>query len=178
MNDTLITIVAIFIAAVLMFVFPLMTIADRNDNIAKDAVKEKTVEFVNKEINIGAITSADLTSYKETINSLGHVFDVSLEVQKMDDNVGKKTTFTTGDVKGENVYYSVYTNTIENEIGSKGKYVLKEGDIFSCRAENKDTTIAQSLRNAFYSVTGKGTYTISGDYAGMVQNNGSSVTVK
>ena len=28
MNDTLVTIIAIFIAAILMFVFPLMTIAD------------------------------------------------------------------------------------------------------------------------------------------------------
>ncbi len=176
MNDTLLTIIAIFIAAILMFVFPLMTIADRNDDVAKDAVQQKTVEFVNKEINVGAITEGDLESYKETINSLGHVFDVSLEVQKMDDNVGKKTTWTTSDVKGENVYYSVYTNTIENEIYTKGKYILKEGDIFSCRAENKDTTIAQSLRNAFYSVTGKGTYTISGDYAGIAQNNGSSIT--
>ncbi len=176
MNDTLITIVAIFIAAILMFVFPLMTIADRNDDVAKDAVQQKTVEFVNKEINVGAINEGDLQGYKETINSLGHVFDVSLEVQKMDANVGKKTTWTTSDVKGENVYYSVYTNTIENEINTKGKYILKEGDIFSCRAENKDTTIAQSLRNAFYSVTGKGTYTISGDYAGIVQNNGSSLT--
>lgn len=175
MNETYTTIIAIFLTAGLMFIFPMMGIAQTNDKIAQDAVQEKTVEFVNKEINVGAITSADLTNYKETINSLGHVFDVSLEVQKMDDNVGKKTSFTTGDVKGENVYYSVYTNTIEHEIGTKGKYVLKEGDIFSCRAENKDTTIAQSLRNAVYSVTGRGTYSISGDYAGMVQNNGTTL---
>ena len=40
MNDTLITIVGIFLAAILMFVFPLMTIADRNDDVAKQAVSQ------------------------------------------------------------------------------------------------------------------------------------------
>ena len=33
MSDTLVTIIAIFSAAVLMFIFPLMTLADRNDDI-------------------------------------------------------------------------------------------------------------------------------------------------
>ena len=35
MGDTLITIIAIVLAAVLMFVFPLMSIAERSDDIAK-----------------------------------------------------------------------------------------------------------------------------------------------
>ena len=66
MNDTLVTIVAIAIAAILMFVFPLMTIADRNDDVAQQAVQQKTVEFVDKARNVGAITEADLTEH--TIN--------------------------------------------------------------------------------------------------------------
>ena len=40
MNNTLVTIIAIFIAAILMFVFPLMTIADRNDDITQQDVDE------------------------------------------------------------------------------------------------------------------------------------------
>ena len=67
MNDTLVTIIAIFIAAILMFVFPLMTIADRNDDVAQQAVQQKTVEFVDKERNVGAITQSDLSEYKEEI---------------------------------------------------------------------------------------------------------------
>lgn len=174
MNDTLVTIIAIFIAAILMFVFPLMTIADRNDDIAAQAVQQKTVEFVDKERNVGAITGADLTEYKEQIGSLGHVFVTSMEVKKMDDNVGKKTTWTTGTVVGENVYYSVYTDTIEAQAyGPSGKYTLSEGDIISVSSVNKDKTIAQSLRSAFYAIAGKGTYQISGSHSGVVQNNGS-----
>ena len=70
MNDTLITIVGIFLAAILMFVFPLMTIADRNDDVAKQAVSQKTIEFVDKSRNVGAITQADLQEYKEKIGAL------------------------------------------------------------------------------------------------------------
>ena len=81
MNDTLVTIIAIFIAAILMFVFPLMTIADRNDDVAQQAVQQKTVEFVDKERNVGAITQSDLSEYKEEIAALGHSFNVDIEQQ-------------------------------------------------------------------------------------------------
>ncbi len=176
MNDTLVTIIAIFIAAILMFVFPLMTIADRNDDIAAQAVQSKTVEFVDKERNVGAVRQADLDEYKQKISALGHTFNTSLEVKSLDDNVGKKSTWTTSTVVGENVYYSVYTDTIEKQVyGASGKYTLKEGDIFSVNSVNTDTTIAQSLRNVFYSIAGKGTYQISGSHSGVVQNNGSNV---
>ena len=82
MNDTLITIIAIFIAAILMFVFPLMTIADRNDDVAKQAVQQSTVEFVDQVRNVGAIKEADLESYKSNISALGHTFKTEIEVKK------------------------------------------------------------------------------------------------
>lgn len=174
MNDTLITIIAIFIAAILMFVFPLMTIADRNDDVAKQAVQQSTVEFVDQVRNVGAIKEADLEGYKSNISALGHTFKTEIEVKKMDDNVGKKTTWTTSSVVGENVYFSVYTDTIEQQVYSTGKYTLKEGDIVSVNSTNTDVTIAQSLRNVFYAISGQGTYQISGAHSGVVQNNGSN----
>ena len=123
--------------------------------------------------NQGNKSKEDLSEYKEKIASLGHSFNVDIEVKKIDDNVGKKTTWTTSTVVGENVYYSVYTDTVENAVyGSSGKYTLKEGDIISVTATNTDVTIAQSLRNAFYAIAGKGTYQISGSHSGVVQNNG------
>ena len=173
MNDTLVTIIAIFIAAILMFVFPLMTIADRNDDIAQQAVQQETVEFVDKERNIGAITQSDLAGYKEKINATGHTFDTSIELKIADENVGKKTSWSQSYVIGEQSYYSVYTESVEQKLYSDGKYALKEGDIISVVSTNTDTTIGQSLRNAAYLITGKGTYKIQGQHAGAVLNNGS-----
>ena len=78
MSDTNVlgTILGIGLAGALLFAFPLMTIADRNDDIAQQAVQKKTVEFVDKERNIGAITQSDLDEYKEELGSLGHTFNI------------------------------------------------------------------------------------------------------
>ena len=46
MSDTLITIIAIFLAAVLMFVFPLMSVSERNDDIAELSIQSATTDFV------------------------------------------------------------------------------------------------------------------------------------
>jgi len=53
--------------------------------------------------------------------------------------------------------------------------ILKEGDIVSVNSVNTDVTIAQSLRNVFYAISGKGSYQISGAHSGVVQNNGSNL---
>ena len=39
MGDSLITVVAIFLAAILMFIFPLMSLAERTDDISQLAVQ-------------------------------------------------------------------------------------------------------------------------------------------
>ena len=46
MSDTLITIIAIFLAAVLMFIFPLMSVTERNDDIAQSVVQTATSELL------------------------------------------------------------------------------------------------------------------------------------
>ena len=56
MGDTLITIVAIVLAALLMFVFPLMTVSDRGDDISQLAVQNTTVEYVDSIIYLNVIT--------------------------------------------------------------------------------------------------------------------------
>ena len=48
MSDSLITIVAIFLAAILMFVFPLASISEMNDSETLALVQAYTTEFVNR----------------------------------------------------------------------------------------------------------------------------------
>lgn len=56
MSDTLITIIAIAIAAILMFVFPLMTMSDRTDDVSQLTVQAATTDFVDKIRSTGKIT--------------------------------------------------------------------------------------------------------------------------
>ena len=176
MSDTLITVIAIALAAVLMFVFPLMTMSDRTDDVSQLAVETATTDFVDEVRTTGKITPDKYSKFIENIGSTGNTYNVEMQVQVLDENPGKKTTQSQKDKIGENVYYSVYTSQILDTItGDNGKgktMVLKEGDIFSTSVKNTNTTLSQQLKNFFYSVTGNDTYTIAAEHAGIVTANG------
>lgn len=172
MSDTLITVIAIALAAVLMFVFPLMTISDRTDDVAQLTVETATTEFVDTIRSTGKITRANYDEFVETITSTGNTYDVEMQVDVKDANLGKKTSQAQSDKIGENVSYSVYTSQIEDAINTNGTYFCKEGDIVSASVKNTNQTISQQLKNFFYSVTGNDSYTIAAQHAGVVTANG------
>lgn len=175
MGDTLITIVAIFLAAILMFVFPLMSISERNDDIAQMSAQTATVEFVDNIRQTGKITQSNYDSYVQTLAATGNSYDVELEVKVLDENPGKKTAQTSGDKIGENIYYSEYTSQILDKINNSSTKTmkLKEGDIVSVSVKNTNTTIGQMLKNFFYSISGNETYQIFASHSGVVMANGS-----
>ena len=174
MGDTTITIIAIFLAAILMFVFPLMAMSDRTDDISQLAVQTATTEFVDNVRTTGILTDSAYSQYVQEISSTGNTYDVEIEIQVLDENPGKKATQTETTKIGENVYYSIYTTQILEYLDSNGSYPLKEGDIISVTATNTNTTISQQLKNAFYKVTGNDTYQISAQHAGIVTVTGSA----
>lgn len=181
MGDSLITVVAIAIAAVLMFVFPLLTVSQNSDSTSTLSVQNATTEFVENIRSKGQITLDAYDRYIQTINSTGNTFDVQIEVQILDENPGKKTTQTNQKKIGENIYYTKYTTQVLTEIGvgtndptSKTKMPLKEGDIVTVMASNTNTTIAQTLRNFLYRIAGNNTTSIAASHSGIVTSNGSN----
>lgn len=176
MGDTLITVVAIALAAVLMFVFPLMTMSDRTDDVSQLTVDTATTEFVDDVRTTGKLTMDKYSKFVENINSTGNTYDVEMEIKTLDENPGKKTTQATSTKIGENVYYSTYTSQILDQLdetnGTTKVLALKEGDIFSTSVKNTNTTLSQQLKNFFYAVTGNDTYTVAAEHAGIVTANG------
>lgn len=172
MNETLITIIAIVLAAILMFVFPLMTMSDRTDDISQLTVETATIEFVNEIRTTGKIKPDTYTKFLQNISSTGNTYNVEMEIQIIDENPGKKTTQTAKDKIGENEYYSVYTSQIEEVLYNDQTYILKEGDIISVKVRNTNQTLAQQLKNFFYTVVGNDTYTISASHGGIVSATG------
>lgn len=175
MGDTLITIIAIALAAVLMFVFPLMTMSDRTDDVSQLTVETATTEFVDDVRTTGKITMDKYGKFVENLSSTGNSYDIEMEAKILDENPGKKTTQASSTKIGENVYYSMYTSQILDTVsGNNGKKILalKEGDMFSASVKNTNTTMSQQLKNFFYSVTGNDTYTIAASHAGFVTANG------
>lgn len=172
MGDSLITIVAIFLAAILMFVFPLMAMSERTDDIAQLAVQTATTDFVDNIRTTGKITLEDYEKYLQTITSTGNSFDVDIEVQILDENPGVKTTQAEMTKIGENLYYKLYTSQVEEKLDNNGRITLKEGDMISVTVNNTNQTISQQLKNFFYQLSGNETYQIVAQNAGIVTVNG------
>ena len=174
MGDSLITVVAIFLAAILMFIFPLMSLAERTDDISSLAVQTATTEFVDNVRTTGKMTLEDYDAYLSDISSTGNSFDVEVLIQQLDENPGKKTTQAEATKIGENLYYNIYTTQVEEQLNSKGRITLKEGDLVTVTAKNTNQTISQMLRNFFYMISGNDSYQIAGQHSGVVSANGST----
>ena len=178
MGDTLITVIAIVLAAVLMFIFPLMTMSDRTDDVSQLSVETATTEFVDDVRTTGRLSIDKYNTFVQTLAATGNSYEVEMELQVLDENPGKKTTQTESTKIGENVYYTMYTSQILDTIdavddaGRNVVLALKEGDIFSTSVRNTNSTLSQQLKNFFYKVTGNDTYTIAAEHAGIVTANG------
>ena len=170
MRDTLITIVAILLAAILMFIFPLLSASERNDDVSQLSVQTAINEFVDNSCSIGKITIENYSTLVNTLNATGNNYDIEIEHKILDENIGKKTAWTEGTVIGENIYYSVYTSQITDQIGTStaGVYTMKKGDILSASAKNSGKTLAQMIRGIFYSINGDGNYQIAAEHSRVV----------
>ena len=159
MSDTFITVVAIMLAAVLILVMPVMTMADRVDTVSQTDIETKTSDFVNEIKSTGKLTPEKYSKFIEELTATGNTYNVEMEFKILDENPGKKSIQTSKDKIGENVYYSIFTTQIENVINSGKNYNLKEGDIVNVTVRNTNKTLSQTLKNFFYTVTGNDTYT-------------------
>ena len=90
MGDTLITIIAIFLAATLMFVFPLMSVSERTDDITQLNIQTLTTQFVDNIRTTGKFTEANYGTFIERLAATGNAYDVELEFKIQDSNPGRK----------------------------------------------------------------------------------------
>ena len=173
MGDSLTTIIAIFLAAVLMFIFPLAAIADRNDDASQMLIKTTLDEFVNKVSAKGKLTKDDYEKLEAQLLATNNQYDIELVINVADVNPGKKSNNTQ---IGDTTYYSLYTTQLVGENGvvtSQGAYYLKEGDYIKVSVKNINKTISQMIKNVLYGITGNESYVIAGSASGVVVTTGS-----
>ena len=63
MSDTFITIIAVMVVAVIMFVFPIMATANQNDSITQTSVQTMVSDFVNTVAKEGKITRSNYDDF-------------------------------------------------------------------------------------------------------------------
>lgn len=176
MDNTLMTIIGLFLVATLMFVVPLMAMTERNDDISQSVIQTAVSNFVDTVSNSGAIKPADYEEFNSKLGTTGNTFEITIEVQHLDENPGKKGTVVSGDLVGENLRYSTYTSEILDYMfpasGDPKSYPLKKGDNIIVTVKNTNKTLAQQLRTFMFKVTGKGTYELYASSSAMIINNG------
>lgn len=172
MSDSFITILAVIIAVVIMFIFPLMATADQNDDITQTAVNTMVAEFVNTVAKEGKITQSNYGEFIQKLNATGNSYSVELEVQHLDDNPAKKGQHI--NVIGENIYYSVFTNDIVQKLEDENErvYILKQGDYIKAKVENTNITFGTQMKNFLYSVIGRDTIAIEANASALVVTTG------
>lgn len=182
-NSTISTIIVLLGVGVLIFVVPLVTLTDRSDNVTQENVKLIVEEFVTDLTNTGKLTRTKYQNFQNELDSTGNnSYNIEMEIQRIDENPGKKTSQTNYTKIGENVYYSEFTTQILNQIGIKTNagnpnttndtIILNEGDIIYVRVKNTNSTAAQTLKSSFLGFSNAGEYVISASSSGMVTVNG------
>ena len=155
MSDSLMVMIGIFLAVILMFIFPLMSMAERNVDISQTVVQTEVSKFVDKVSVAGKIRASDYDAFVAAINATnGAPYDVEIEIQHLDDNFSAKVATVSSRIVGENARYSSFTTEVKENMynSSKKEYTLKKGDNIIVTVKNTNTTMAAMLRNAFYQV--------------------------
>ena len=180
MEDSTISIVGIIIAVILMFIVPLILIADRGDDISQLTVQTLTAQFVDNIVKQGKITNDDYERYLSSLQSSGNTYDVSIEIKILDKNTAQRETNIDSQV-GQNSYYSIFTTQIEerlsktgasSNLSTTGQIILKEGDIISVTTKNSSKTLSQTLKSIYYTIRGEDLHIIASTSTGTVAVNG------
>ena len=151
MSDTFMTITAVMVMVVLLFAVPMIATANQNDAITQTSVETMISDFVNTAAREGKITNTNYDAFIQKLYATGNSYDVSIEVQTMDTNLVNKN----GKAIGENAYYSVFKNDIENTLKLGKDYNLKQGDRIIAKVENTNVTFGTQFKNFMYSIMGK-----------------------
>mgnify|MGYP004487242499 CR=1 FL=1 len=173
MQNTTTNVIAICLAAALLFVAPLISLTERNDSVVQENVELIVSEFVTDVQNTGVVSQAKYQSLENSLAATGNTYNIEMEIQHLDENPGKKTTQANYTKIGENVYYSDYTTQILNKLESGNqKILLNEGDRIIVNVKNTNETQAQTLKGSLLSFTNAGQYKISASSTGMINVNG------
>lgn len=166
-------VVLIVITAGIMFVFPMVTLGDRTDDITQMALQAETTEFGNMVATTGVLTIDDYAAFEQKITATGDTaYAIELAAQFTDENTGKKKTQANSSKIGEDEYVGQYHSQLMSTLDANKKIVFKVGDIFSISVKNLSPSIAEQVKYAFFAVQGNDIASKAAYYSVYVETNG------
>lgn len=181
MDDTFISIIGMFSAIIIMFISPMVLIADRSDDISQLLVQTATSEFVNEVVRTGKITIDNYQKFVSSLQSSGNTYDIDMEVKILDETTAKIATIDNPSTIGNNTYYSIFTSQIEDKIGESSQntannkqLLLKQGDLIFVTVKNNSQTLSQTVKSFYYSTTSGDLHIIAASSSGTININGAT----
>ena len=177
-GETLVVIIVIGLAVILIFVFPVMSMLDRADDITQLSVEQAVTEFVDSVLTTGKIDPDKYDVLVIQLGSTGNAYEIEMMARIQDENPGKKVTQVQSNKVGENEYYDLHTSQLMDmlytENGDKQDVYLKKGDYFATAVRDKNASSTNPVDNWFYSSTGTEAYSIAAQRGGLIQVDGAN----
>ncbi|MGI6085575.1 MAG: hypothetical protein ACOYIF_09040 [Acetivibrionales bacterium] len=159
MDKTFWKILAFMLCAVLMFLFPLMTVLDRQDDVAYNIVLTECNRFVDACRDTGYITPAMYSEFINRIESTGNIYSIKMSHIKRSvipvyEQESGALTFT-GEYEITHVNYGEYEilgvlypdNSTLSQLDKARRYNMSMGDLFFVEVKNTGKTMATALRD-------------------------------
>lgn len=145
MGDSLSVIFATIVAAIIMFLFPMLDTWERQDDLSYMAAYTAVVDTVDAVRNTGRLTEDMYNDLVSTVTATGNRFQIQMEHRQyvvVPDNAGSY----------EMVYVTHYTDEILNYLESaSGEYTeFNKGDFFYISIKNTNKTQATMLKQNLY----------------------------
>jgi hypothetical protein len=143
-------IITFLLAAIILFLGPLLYMAQKQDAISQVYISNETTKFVDSIKNTGFLTRTMYMDYIQKIDQTNNLYKIEIAhshkvVEPLyDEDTG---TFL-------NDYDTYYTNTYQDEILGKfdqgEDYNFSQGDYISVTVVNRSKTLATKLMELFY----------------------------
>ena len=166
MGDSLSIIFATIVAAIIMFLFPMIDTWERQDDLSYMAAYTAVVDTVDAVRNTGRLTDDMYNDLLSVITTTGNRFDIQMEHREY-------VVVPNGAGNYEMVYVTHYTDEILSHLESASKnneYIeFNKGDFFYISIKNTNKTQATMLKQTLYGAKME-TFKIGVPYGGQIRN--------
>jgi len=155
LNDIFSKVIALILAVILLYIFPVENLLTRQDDITKVFVLNETSKFVDSARNLGYITPLMYNQFLHVLSSTGNEYNVLMEHRHVSidpvyidpvDNTSFQHDFNTN-------YKTYYTEQILDCLfpattapPEDRYYYMSKGDYFSVYVYNKNRTAAAKVQ--------------------------------
>ncbi len=160
MVDAFKAIVVIVLLVIGFMIYPAMRVADRTEELARQAAGSAVEEFVDTVRGKGYVAPIDYNILLRRLDGTGMVFDVQLEhLKKTIQPVYNGSTFTnrfTIEYIGSftlDILDKVYPDPSSTPIAEDDErryYGMQAGDLFQVRVQSKGQSLSSRLRNIMF----------------------------